>query len=411
MKKIQLSTQMLLATILAVAAGLLLQVTGNAEIATNWIAPIGTLFLNFMQMIIIPLIFCTLVTGICDIKNLKEYGKIGGKTLISFFAMTVLAAFIGLTIGMLFSVGSGVSASETGEVTVPAAVSIIDTVVGFVPSNVFAAFSSGNMMGIVIFGVILGIGMVSVGEKSAPLYDVIDSVKEIVMKITVWIMKAAPIGIFAIVTETIAENGIDMFLSMIGLVAVVYLAFFLNNFLVYGGSALVSGTGIVRFYKASMEPLVFAFTSQTSAAAIPFINRALDRMNVSESVKGFVVPLGNAMHKNGTALYQCVFTVFLANYYQVEITPSLFIAVVFAATVSAMGTAGVPQGGMVTLGMVLTAAGIPLEGVSLVAGLISLVGMGSTMNNVGGDLATAILVDRGFDGKKEVANSSDALAM
>ena len=351
--KMNLSMQMLVATVLGAAAGLILQTSGSVDVARTFIAPVGTLFLNLIQMIIIPLIFCTLVTGVYEIDNIKKYGSIGVKTIVAFFVMTLISTAIGLGVAEIFGVGKGVSYEAAGSVTVPPAVSVIKTIINFVPSNIYKALSSGDMVAIVIFGVFLGIGMICSKEAARPLYD-----------------------------------------AMAGLIIVVYIGFLLNNLLVYGGSAIISGTGFGSFYKATLGALVFAFTSQTSAAAIPFENEALDKLKVSDTVKSFVIPLGSAMHKNGTALYQCVFTVFLANYYGVEIDPSLFIAVMIAATVSAMGTAGIPQGGMVTLGMVLAAAGVPMEGVSLVAGLIAIIGMGSTANNVGGDMAAAILVDK-----------------
>ena len=392
--KMNLSMQMLVATVLGAAAGLILQTSGSVDVARTFIAPVGTLFLNLIQMIIIPLIFCTLVTGVYEIDNIKKYGSIGVKTIVAFFVMTLISTAIGLGVAEIFGVGKGVSYEAAGSVTVPPAVSVIKTIINFVPSNIYKALSSGDMVAIVIFGVFLGIGMICSKEAARPLYDVFSAGKAAISNITSFIMKLAPIGIFAIVTETMAVNGIDMLLSMAGLIIVVYIGFLLNNLLVYGGSAIISGTGFGNFYKATIGALVFAFTSQTSAAAIPFENEALDKLKVSETVKSFVIPLGSAMHKNGTALYQCVFTVFLANYYGVEIDPSLFIAVMIAATVSAMGTAGIPQGGMVPLGMVLAAAGVPMEGVSLVAGLIAIIGMGSTANNVGGDMAAAILVDK-----------------
>ncbi len=392
--KMNLSAQMLAATILGAAAGLILQTSGAAGIATAFIAPVGKLFLNLMQMIIIPLIFCTLVTGVYEINDIKKYGGIGVKTLAAFFVMTLISTAIGLGVGEIFGVGKGVSYEAAGSVAVPPAVSVIKTIINFVPSNIYKALSSGDMVAIVVFGVFLGVGMICSKEAARPLYDVFSAGKAAISNVTAFIMKLAPIGIFAIVTETMAVNGIDMLLSMAGLIFVVYLGFLLNNLIVYGGSAVLSGVGIRNFYKATFGALVFAFTSQTSAAAIPFENEALDKLKVSETVKSFVVPLGNAMHKNGTALYQCVFTVFLANYYGIEISPSLFLAVMIAATVSAMGTAGIPQGGMVTLGMVLAAAGVPIEGVSLVAGLIAIIGMGSTANNVGGDMAAALIVDK-----------------
>ena len=288
--KMNLSMQMLVATVLGAAAGLILQTSGSVDVARTFIAPVGTLFLNLIQMIIIPLIFCTLVTGVYEIDNIKKYGSIGVKTIVAFFVMTLISTAIGLGVAEIFGVGKGVSYEAAGSVTVPPAVSVIKTIINFVPSNIYKALSSGDMVAIVIFGVFLGIGMICSKEAARPLYDVFSAGKAAISNITSFIMKLAPIGIFAIVTETMAVNGIDMLLSMAGLIIVVYIGFLLNNLLVYGGSAIISGTGFGNSTK-TLGALVFAFTSQTSAAAIPFENEALDKLKVSETVKSFVIPL------------------------------------------------------------------------------------------------------------------------
>lgn len=391
--RIDLSMQMLIATILGAVIGIGLQLAEVTDFVSTWIAPVGQLFLNMISMVIIPLIFCTLIVGIYRLKDSRSLGRMGARTLIIFVIMVALASTIGLLVGSLFNVGSGVQLAGT-EVSVPEPVNMVDVIVGFVPSNIFAAFSNGSMVSIILFTIVLGLGMLAVGEKAAPLVNLIDSLGAVVMRITQWVLKVAPIGILAIVIETFAENGFDMIGSMIGLLAVIYLGFILHNLIVYGGGILLSsGPGRVgEFYRHGFESMLFGFTAQTSSASIPFVNKAARKLRIPESVYGFVYPLGVSIHKDGTALYQSVMVVFLANYFGVNLDLGTMLMVVFAATVASIGTAGVPQGGMMTLGMVLMTAGVPIDGVSIVAGLIAIVGMGSTMNNVAGNLATTVIV-------------------
>lgn len=392
-KGISLSMQMLFATILGAAIGVVLQLTGSADFVKTWISPIGKLFLNMISMVIIPLIFCTLIAGIYRLQDSCRFGRIGAKTLGIFVIMVALASMIGLLVGSLFRVGSGLQLSGT-EASVPDPVNMVDVIVGFVPSNVFGAFSSGSMVSIILFTMVLGLGMLAVGEKAKPLYTFIDSLGSVITKITGWVLKVAPIGILAIVIETFAVNGFGMIASMLGLLAVIYLGFTIHNLVVYGGGVLLASgpKRVGEFYRHGFESFLFAFTAQTSSASIPFVNRAARRLRIPESVYGFVYPLGVSIHKDGTALYQSVMVVFLANYFGVTLDLGTMLMVVFAATVASIGTAGVPQGGMMTLGMVHMTAGVPIDGVTIVAGLIAIVGMGSTLNNVAGNLATTVIV-------------------
>lgn len=403
-QRISLSMQMLIATGIGAAVGIILQLTGQQDFAKTYITPVGKLFLNLIQMVIIPLIFTTLVMGIYRLGDLRKYGRMGIKTVALFISMAALASFIGLAIGSIFRVGSGVQVPTTGEATVPEPVNMVNVIINFVPANIIKAFAEGAMVSIIVFAIFLGVAMVVVGEKAKPMQDLIESLNDIITKITQWVLVVAPLGIFAIVAETFALNGFKMIGSMLGLILVIYLGFAINNLVVYGGGVgLVGGPKrVVEFYKHGFESFLFAFTAQTSSAAIPFINRSLDRLGVSKAISGFIAPLGSAIHKDGTALYQSVMVVFLANYFGVPMTPAVWVLVIFSATIASIGTAGVPQGGMMTLGMVLVAAGVPIEGVSLVAGLIAIIGMGSTLNNVAGDVATAVIVS---DTERETAQT------
>lgn len=266
-KGIALSTQMLIATLVGAVIGIIFQLTGNADFVKTWISPIGKLFLNMIQMVIIPLIFCTLISGMYRLRDSRSFGRMGVKTIVIFIVMAALSSIIGLTVGSLFGVGSGVQLEGT-EASVPEPVDMVDVIINFVPSNVFNAFSSGAMVSIIVFTVVLGIAMVAVGAKAKPLYDVIESLGTVVMKITNWVLIVAPIGILAIVIETFAVNGFGMITSMAGLLVVTYIGFFLHQFLVYGGGiALASGPKrTLEFYRKGFESILFGFTAQTSSA-------------------------------------------------------------------------------------------------------------------------------------------------
>lgn len=412
MKKISLSMQMLLATVLAIFFGIFLQSAGLQFIATDYLKYAGILFMNFIKVIIIPLIVCAVIMGMRSLGGRSGYGKRSVSTVVIFLIMTAIAATIGLVIGSLSGVGSGFTADLSSmNYEAPKQPGMIDTIINFVPSNIFASLGKGNMVQIILFTLLFGWGMMSVGEKANDLFRLVDATYEVIMKITGAVMKWAPIGIFAIVTETFTVNGLEIILPMLQLVVLIYVGFFVHNFLVYGiGVRLFAGIPIGRFYRESFRAQLFGFTSQTSSAAIPFLEEAADRLGISKAVHSFVIPFGSAVHKDGTALYQSVMVVFLANLLGVQMSLPTMAMVVFSATLASIGTAGVPQGGMVTLSLVLTTAGIPVESISLVAGLISVIGMGSTMNNVAGDLATAAIVDAKFSGRETSAKSPSLAA-
>lgn len=392
--KNNLSLQMMVALIVGSVLGIVMQSMGMGVIAKKIASPIGSLFMNMIQMVIIPLVFSTVIVGMWGLGDIKKFNRLGIKTLLYFIITTCIAASIGLLVGDIMQIGKGVGLNTAGAVfKAPPQADMLKTLINFIPSNVFKSFASGDMVQIIIFALALGGAMVTVGEKAKPIFNLFSSFSEIMIRLTMGIMRLAPIGIFAFAVNTFADFGKALILPVIGLLVAIYVGFILHNILIYGGSAkLMGNTSFSSFYSKSMPSLLFAFTSQTSSASLPFLTEAAKKMGVPLSIHGFLLPLGTAIHKDGTALYQSVAVIFLANLYGIELSIATMIMVVVAATLASIGTAGVPQGGMVTLGMVLLTAGVPIDGVALIAGLLPIIGMGSTVNNVAGDLSAAVVV-------------------
>ena len=394
MLKKNLSMQMMVALVLGAIIGIVMQSAGMGALAKQMASPVGSLFMNMIQMVIIPLVFSTVIVGMWGLGDIKKFNRLGLKTIVYFVTTTCIAASIGLFIGDIMQIGKGVGLSTAGAAfKAPPQTDMLKTLINFVPSNVFKSFAAGDMVQIIIFALSLGGAMVAVGEKAKPIYTLFASFADIMIRLTMAIMRLAPLGIFAFAVNAFADFGKGLILPVMGLLLAIYLGFTIHNLLIYGGSAkLLGNTGFYSFYSKSMPSLVFAFTSQTSSASLPFLTEAAKKMGVPLSVHGFLLPLGTAIHKDGTALYQSVAVIFLANLYGVELSMATLLMVVVAATLASIGTAGVPQGGMVTLGMVLLTAGVPIDGVALIAGLLPIIGMGSTVNNVAGDLSAAVVV-------------------
>lgn len=392
-KKLNLSTQMLMGLILGVLVGLLAQSGPPAALANAILVPVGTIFLNLIKMIVVPLVFSTIIVGTCGLGDVKKFGRIGGKTLVYFLATTGFASIVGLTIGKLSNVGGGFVISTEGlEFTAPAS-DFVGTLISFVPSNALESLVNAQMIPIILLSIFLGAGIISVGEKAQPILAFFDGFAEVMYKITGAIMKLAPVGIFALMATTVISYGVQALLPMLKLIVVIYIGFVLHILIVYGLSVKFLGkTSPLHFFKTVSQTMIFAFTTQTSSACLPFGMESARKLGVPFPIRSFILPLGATINMDGTALYQSVCTIFIASIYGINLSLWQLIIVVFTAIAASIGTAGVPNGGMATFGMVLMAIGLPIQGVALISGLIGIIGMGSTTLNITGDLACTVVV-------------------
>ncbi|BCB07222.1 dicarboxylate:amino acid:cation symporter DAACS family protein [Vreelandella venusta] len=388
-----------IALTLGLVLGVVLNQTGNADIAAS-IKPIGDLFIRAIKMLIVPLIFVSLVAGIASLKDLATMGRLGAKTFALYLALTAVAISIGLALSIIFKPGVGVDIGAATASNVNADVSeaptITDTVLGLVPTNPIEAFATGNVLQIIVFAVLFGIAIVLAGDVAKPVKNFFDSAAEVMYRLTSIIISFAPYGVFALMTWVAGTYGLDMLAPLAKVIGMVYLGCAIHALVVYGGLIkFVARLNPVRFFQGSIEPMMVAFTNTSSSGTLPVTMMAAERnLGVSRRVSSFVLPLGATINMDGTALYQGVCAVFIAQAYGVDLSTSQYLTIVLTATLASIGTAGVPGAGLIMLSLVLTSVGLPLEGVAIIAGIDRILDMSRTSMNVVGDCAVTCLVAR-----------------
>ncbi len=391
MKKLNLSTKILIALILGIVVGIMLQ--GSPEVANNYIKPFGTLFLNLIKLIVVPLVLASLVVGTFGLGDVKKIGRIGGKTLVYFLLTTAFAVILGLILANLLKVGAGYTIPVDAAADAKEIPKFIDTLLNIIPSNPFKAVVDGNMLQIIVFALMLGSSIMAVGDKGKPLRGGFEALAEAMYKMTEAIMRFAPYGVFALIIPVVAVNGPKVLLPLLKVIVVVYLGCILHAILIYGGSLkLLANFSPGRFFKLVSPASIFAFTTASSASTLPLTMKSAEEMGVPKAISSFVIPLGATINMDGTALYQGVCAFFIAQVYGLNLTIGQQLTVILTATLASIGTAGVPGAGLVMLTMVLQSIGLPLEGLALIAGIDRVLDMARTSLNITGDAACAVIV-------------------
>jgi len=385
--------------ILGIAAGLLLQQTPH--IVTEWIKPMGTLFLKFIKMIVIPLEIFSIVAGVSGMESVTALGKLGRKVIVFYLATTVLAACIGILSADLVDVSHTALTPAAAVAADPVTVAIPnfwEAILGLVPDNPIAAMASGNLIQVVIFSLCLGGGILMLGDHKERLAEFFHDGFLALQNVVTAIMRFAPVGVFALMTAAVAETGTATLEPLLRLAAGVFLGCLIHIVLVYVPVILACQVKIPTFLRAMAEAMMVATTTGSSSATIPFTSHGLKLLGVSHSIRGFVLPLGATINMDGTAIFQSVSAVFVAGLYGLELDLLQQIVVVLVVTVASVGTAGIPAAGTVMLGMVLQSIGLPLEGIALVMGIEVVLDMGRSLVNTLGDAVCALAVsghDRG----------------
>jgi Na+/H+-dicarboxylate symporter len=385
---VKLHTKILIGFAAGIAAGALLGPTASV------VKPLGDLFLRLIRMVIVPLVFTSLVVGAAGVGDVRKLGRIGGKTIGFFLVTTAIAVIIGLLLGNIIAPGVGLSIPvAVEEVEAQVAPSIVDTILELVPTNPFVAFNEMNMLQIIVFALFFGIGITLVGKIAQPAYDFVAAVAEIMYKLVAIIMEFAPFGVFGLIAHTVGSHGVDILLPLFKVIFAVYLGCILHALLVYSGSVSVfAKMSPLRFIRGIIPATLVAFSSCSSSGTLPITMKSTEELGVGKSVSSFVLPLGATINMDGTALYQGVCALFIAQAYGLELSLAQQLAIVLTATLASVGTAGVPGAGLVMLTMVLTSVNLPLEGLALVAGIDRILDMARTAINVTGDGACAVVV-------------------
>ncbi|MFZ5634568.1 MAG: dicarboxylate/amino acid:cation symporter [Bacillota bacterium] len=388
----KLSTKVLIGLGAGIIAGLILN--NYAGAVNTWIKPFGTLFLNLIKMIIVPLVFASLVMGASSLGDLKKLGRIGGKTIVYYLATTVVAVTIGLIIAHLFNPGVGLTLPVEAKYAGKEAPALSSVLLGIVPTNPFEAMVSGNMLQIIVFGLFVGIGITAIGTKGAVVKAFFDGFAELMFKITGWIMEFAPYGVFALITPVVAANGPGVLFPLAKVILAVYIACILHAAIIY--SAAVSAFGRkspLAFFKGILPAQLIAFSTCSSAATLPVTMKCTEEnLGVSKGVSSFVLPLGATVNMDGTAIYQGVAAIFVAQIYGLDLSLGQQLIIILTATLGSIGAAGVPGAGLIMLTMVLTSVNLPLEGMAIIAGIDRILDMARTTINVTGDACGSVVV-------------------
>ena len=397
-KKLSLSVKILIGLILGVVIGLFMQAPEAQAIANGYIKPIGNLFLNAIKMVIVPLVFCSIVVGTCGLGDAKRVGKIGVKTVVYFLATTAIAITIGLIIGNITHVGGGFVLEEGMTYEAKAAPNVIDTLLNIIPSNPLKALVDGNMLQVIAFAIFIGAAIMMVGEKAKPVFAFCDGVAECMYVLIGAIMNLAPYAVCALIVPIVAANGPAVLLPLLGVIGAVYLGCIIHMVAVYSLSVKVfAKISPVEFFKKCSEAIMFSFTTASSSATLPFSFTAAERLGVSQPIRSFVLPLGATINMDGTALYQGICALFIANVYGLTLTMGQQLTIILTCTLASIGTAGVPGAGVVMLGMVLQSVGLPIEGIALIAGIDRILDMARTTVNITGDIACTVVVGASED--------------
>jgi proton glutamate symport protein len=373
---------------------------------TEWL---GRLFLALIKMVVVPLVFCSLLVGIAGLGDPRKLGRMGGRTLGFFFATTVAALTIGVTLANLIAPGNLLSDqakkrlqgsySDGASDKVSAASdapTFTDQIVGIVPANPLSSMANGDMLQVIFFAAMLGIALTMMGKKAQVVVDVTDSINGAMVVLVTIAMELAPYGVAALLFQVAGTTGVTVLLALGAYGGVVVLGLLLHLFLTYG-SVIRLGVKLplFQFLGAIKEALLLAFSTSSSSATLPVTMRCCeDNMGVSRETTSFVLPLGATVNMDGTALYQGVAAIFIAQVYGIDLSIGDQLVIVTSATMASIGAAGVPGAGMITLAMVLTAIGVPTEGLALVLGVDRLLDMFRTSVNVVGDSTACAFMAR-----------------
>lgn len=357
---------------------------------------IGQGFIRLMQMLVVPLVFCSLICGSMAIGDTKTLGKVGIKTILFYLLTTALAIIIALFIAYIINPGIGLDMEEVqkGEVAVTTETNLVDTLLNIIPKNPVASLASGDMLPIIVFALFVGIMLAKLGDKTSVVANFFVGFNDVMMEMTKAIMKIAPIGVFCLIARTFANLGFSAFQPMIKYMGGVMLGLFLQCFVIYQILLfLFTRLNPWKFIKKFAPVMGFAFSTATSNATIPMSIDILEkRIGVSKQISSFTIPLGATVNMDGTSIMQGVAVVFVAQAYGMELTVENLATIVLTATLASIGTAGVPSVGLVTLSMVLTSVGLPVEGIALIMGIDRILDMARTAVNVTGDAVCTTII-------------------
>lgn len=403
-KKFPLALWIFIGLLVGILIGLgLMGVPNGLDIAKNFIKPFGTIFLNLLKFIVVPIVLFSIASGVISMQDIGKVGSVGGKTIAYYMCTTAFAVILALFLASIAKRMNLFTVLQTSglEYTPPEGQSIMDTIVAIFPANPIMPLANATMLQVIVISLFLGFGILLAGEKGLVAAQVVDSFNEVSMKIMNLIIKLSPIGVACLICPVVVENGPQILGNLAMVLLVAYIGYLTHAVLIYSTTVrFLGGMSPISFFKGMAPAMMMAFSSASSVGTLPFTMECSERLGARREVSSFVLPLGATINMDGTAIYQGVCAVFIASCYGIHLNFSQMATIVLTATLASIGTAGVPGAGMVMLAMVLQSVNIPVEGIALVAGIDRLFDMGRTTINITGDGACAVIVSK-MEEKKE----------
>ena len=396
--KLSLASQILIGLFLGIFVGWIFY--GNANVQT-YLQPIGDIFLNLIKMIVVPIIISTLIVGVAGTGDIKQLGRLGGKTLIYFEVITTIAIIVGLLAANIFQPGVGVDMSQLEQTDISSYVETTEEqdekgpfqlVVDIVPKNVINAMAEGDMLAIIFFSVIFGLGVAAIGERGRPVLAFFQGTADAMFWVTNVVMKFAPFGVFALIGVTVSKFGIGSLIPLGKLTILVYAAMIFFVVVVLGLTAKFFGFNLFKIIPMIKDELLLAFTTSSSESVLPRIMEKTEKMGAPKDIVSFVIPTGYSFNLDGSTLYQAIAAIFIAQMYDINLTIGQQITLVFVLMITSKGIAGVPGVSFVVLLATLGTVGIPLEGLAFIAGIDRILDMARTAVNVVGNTLAALVM-------------------
>lgn len=396
--KLGLAWQILIGLILGVIVGAVFY--GNDNV-TKYLQPLGTIFMNMIKMIVVPIIISTLILGVAGTGDMKKLGKLGLKTIVYFEIITTVAILMGLLAANIFNPGAGVDMEHLskGDISQYQTTTeevkhggFADTIISVVPTNIVAAMASGNMLAIIFFSVLFGLGVAAIGERGKPVLAFFSGVADAMFWVTNTIMKFAPIGVFALIAVTVSTFGVKSLIPLSKLAILVYVAMAFFIFVVLGIVAKMAKISIFKLIKVLKEELILAYSTSSSETVLPRVMKKMENLGAPKDVVSFVIPTGYSFNLDGSTLYQSIAAIFIAQMYGIDLSITQQITLVLTLMVTSKGIAGVPGVSFVVLLSTLGAVGIPVEGLAFILGIDRILDMARTaVNVVGNSLASLVM--------------------
>ncbi|WP_112182029.1 MULTISPECIES: dicarboxylate/amino acid:cation symporter [Paraliobacillus] len=409
-----LTKKIFIGLILGLGIGILLHFTAPDLFTTldsYLFSPLGTVFLNLIKMLVVPIVFFSITLGTASLGDPKKLGRIGAKTLGFFLATTTVAISIAIGLAYLFKPGNTGIDTSGAEYESTEAPSVVETFTSIIPTNPIQSMVEGNMLQIITFAVFVGFALAVLGKKSEGIYKLVEQGNDIMMFLVNIIMKFAPYGAFGLLASAVGRMGLDGLDAMFSYMSVVLIALLIHGIVTYGSAIMLLGKmNPILFFRNFFPAMTVAFSTSSSSSTLPIsMKTAQEKLGVPKPISSFVQSLGATINMDGTAIMQGVATIFIAQVYGTELSFAQLIMVVLTAVLASVGTAGVPGVGLIMLAMVLEQVSLPVEGIALIIGIDRLLDMARTSLNITGDAACAVIVaetEKKYDSEPNLSENS-----